>query len=561
MKHLIIILVSLGLIQVCLAQTIKVSCPEAVVSNQSFDLVFEVNAQNISQIKISESPGLQIRNKNNPSRSSMTSINSVNGISKQVVSSTLSYTCIPLIESGTIKTPVLSFKIGNKTLTSKSKTIEILDKAAIADRQQFVCVTSLNTDKVFQGEKIIADVKVFYSEAINEVEAGEFPSINGLLIKEIPLSKIIQSQESYNGKLYNSAIVKRFEISCDSAGVFEIPSVLVTAIKKVRRSNGFFNSYDRERTPLYSEPVSISVTGLPEEVPENYLGVFSDLSVKYQIPAKQTNSDQAVELKIQLNGTGFFKSLTPPDLTDLKTNYTIYEPEIRTSLEDLDFGSEGILELNYTLVPKTIGKTQTEGFNLFYFNRITETFDSLYIKGFDVLVNQSETAEIKDFNANSHEEITSIPVTELTEPSKPLLSKNDYLGALGGMIGMGILLFFGMKINDKKQLAKSLAPAKVGIDKALEDLNELAKSESKDYSSGILETIEDYLIHKFPLKKAEFNKQDIHSLLNPEMATKTISFMKELEMQAFTPASVSGNSSKSKILNRAKNLINEIENS
>jgi len=443
---------------------------------------------------------------------------------------------------------------------SESQTIQILDKSSMANRDKFITVTSLNSDYVFEGEKITADIKIYFSEGLNEVEPSTFPKIEGLLIKEIPLEKIIQSQETYNGKLYNTAIVKRFEISCETAGVFQIPEIQVTAIKKIKQSNGLLSFYDRERTELFTQAIQLEVIQIPENLPENYLGVFSELDIRTSLPAKQTNSDQAVELGIQLTGVGSFKSLNPPPLSNLKQNYQIYEPELKSSLEDLNFGAKGTAQLKYTLVPKKIGKTETEPFNLYYFNRITKEIDTLQVSGFNVLVKESETAEIQDFNENTTGEITPIPVISLSEPSQPIVSRIGFLGMLGGMFFAGILVFLGLKMNEHKQLVKSLAPPKVGAEKAYEDLELLTASADSEFSSGLLETLEDYLIHKFKLKKADFNKQDILPFTQPELAEKTIKFMKELEMVAFSPASFKGNSdAKDSAVKRAKSLINELE--
>ena len=114
------------------------------------------------------------------------------------------------------------------------------------------------------------------------------------------------------------------------------------------------------------------------------------------------------------------------------------------------------------------------------------------------------------------------------------MSSNAYLGALAGMLGMFFLIFGAVKLAKRKKKKIENEPDLTGLELFQSELSSLKPSTKPDFSNQLLESFEDYLLHVLKLNKAGFNKADLKDHLPEELCGKVTSFMRTLEMNAFS---------------------------
>ena len=530
------------------AQKIEVEFPVGILNNEEFDLVYTIYAAEVSNARISEVDGIELKNNSQPSTRKSAEYSNVNGIVKQVATTRLTFRCSPKVSKGVVEIPTLYCTADNVQISSKKHTIRVLDDSSLKNRKDYILLLVPNTDSPFEGESFSIDYVYLFSQSPYRVSFDEFPEIPGWRTSISAQKTGSRQRFVYNGKLYTSQLVSKTNVVSDSAGVFKIPAVELQVV------NG------RERTKIYSDPISITVLKKPSPIPKNYLGIFSELELKHTLPDSETNSDQAVELELTFYGKGDFNNLQIPDLKDLSRFYEVYEPGVKTQTHDLNFGSEGEVNLNYTLVPKQNGQIMTSPVYFSFLNREKQAFDTLLLDSFMVYVNKAQTAIIEDFENSESETIQRIPASRLKAVSEPIFSSYDFLGAVGGMLGMGCIILGGIKFSEKRKQQKNIPNEIIGLELFNSEMNSIQHSKTTNFSGDILDSFEDYLIYKFKMKKADFNKNDILEVCDSSTASKIINSLRDLEVQTFASSEFKpGAQNKDKTLKQIRELAKEID--
>ena len=129
---------------------------------------------------------------------------------------------------------------------------------------------SLNKNKVAVGEPIIATLKLFdNTNRLTGFEDVEFPKFNDFQIKEIEAPQSIEFQrELVDGEIYNTAILRRWELTPQKAGILTIDSckmVCLVHVKIPKQQTGssiedFFDEYITQRKHVSTPSCNVTVT-------------------------------------------------------------------------------------------------------------------------------------------------------------------------------------------------------------------------------------------------------------------------------------------------------------
>lgn len=507
------------------SQGISVEHPKVVVVGQQFNISYTISTNEFSDLTISnDDKKLNIINKRTPSRQ----LNRDKSV-------TYVFSVIPEKTGDLIQIPSLSGKVKSLQITSKKSTVNVVSNKATEGRQSYTARLELNSNTMYEGESIIAELKVYFSINIQDLNGSFITTSKELTIEKLDQKDFEESQTLLNGKLYSTAIIGRYRITGKSAGNYEIPSlpVNITIRNKVRQ--GRVTRYTDEIVKINTSPVNLRVLQITQDKPKNYLGVFSELELEVVYPRKSISYSEAATLNLQLTGKGNFSSLATPELPELNSLFEVYTPSVKSDYPDLAYHSNGTVTFEYTLVPKTEGYIKADNRYLFFFNSSNEKFDSLEIKGFTTNV---ETGTKQDISFTPEIAETAFrPITQETlgNPRRPIIK--SFFTYLIGLISIVLTFVLAWvlrltNINKKNRLKENVVISPYeNFETQLEKMK--IAHHSKDAYGKLLEYTESYFLFKFSLTKHSFTKECLSSILPQELALKSIQFIERLELEKF----------------------------
>lgn len=507
------------------SQGISVEYPKVVVVGQQFNISYTISTNEVSDLTISnDDKELNIINKRTPSRQ----LNRDKSV-------TYVFSVIPEKTGDLIQIPTLSGKVKSLQITSKKSTVNVVSNKATEGRQSYTAQLELNSNTLYEGESIIAELKVYFSINIQDLNGSFITTSEELTIEKLDQKDFEESQALLNGKLYSTAIIGRYRITGESAGNYEIPSlpVNITIRNKVRQ--GRVTRYTDEIVKINTSPVNLKVLQITQDKPKNYLGVFSELELEVVYPRKSISYSEAATLNLQLTGKGNFSTLATPELPELNSLFEVYTPSVKSDYPDLAYHSNGTVTFEYTLVPKTEGYIKADNQYLFFFNSSNEKFDSLEIKGFTTNVETGTKKEISFTPEIAETAFRSITQETLSNPRRPIIkSFFTYLIGLISIVLMFVLAWVLRltNINKKNRLKENVVISPYeNFETQLEKMK--IAHHSKDAYGKLLEYTESYFLFKFSLTKHSFTKECLSSILPQELALKSIQFIERLELEKF----------------------------
>jgi len=507
------------------SQAISVEYPEVVVEGQQFNISYTISATKISDLTISNDDyELKIINKRNPSR-----------VRNRDKSTTYVFSVIAENTGESIRIPTLSANIKSLNVTSNRSFITVVSKEALEGRKNYLAIVEVNSNTLFEGESIIAELKVYFSVGIQDLKGSFISSSEGLKIKKLDQNNFEQSQEILDGKLYNTAILGRYRINGETVGNYEIPSLPVSITVRKKVSQGRITRYTDEIIKINTSSIEFRVLQIAQEKPKNYLGVFSELDLTVVYPKQSLAYSEAASLELNLIGKGNFSSISAPKFPELRSLFEIYEPSIKSDYSPLEYDSNGKVSLEYTLVPKKDGPISTDSRFLFYFNSSKEKFDSLEVKEFSIVVENKSKKDISLTPEASETEFEPIELETLKNPRKNVInSLPKYLLGLFAIILVFVLaMVMKWSFNKKKEKLKEVLVVSPyeNFEKQLERIK--FSPHNNDSFGELLECTENYLRTKFSLSKHSFTKQSLTSFLPEELANKSIRYIQKLELKKF----------------------------
>lgn len=546
-----------------LAQEIKVAYPETVVANQQFTIEYSVEGAKVIGHSISGNPSeLKVINPKSPSISTQIASAYRNGRATQAKTTTFSYTAQPVINNGKAELPVFTVQVNGKTIRSATRSISVVPPSALQNRERFIASLELSSNTIFEGETIIAELKLYLSEEANKVETEGVPNISGLFIERLDQDGYEQGQSLFNGKLYNHAILARYEITGDSAKTYTIPSIEVKAIKRVvEKSTGFYRTTKDIPTSVSSTPKTLKVLPLSGEKSPNYLGVFEELQLNTTFPKSTQNSD-ALELTLKLSGTGSFNTIYTPTLRSLKKHYDLFQPAVKEAFSQTEQGQTGSVSYTYTLVPKTSGSVISDSIALQYFNSTTEQFEYITIPPFTVNVAKEDAETSVDLSTEENTDFSPYPISD-TAYGKPWFTLSRFYWILLG-IGFGVALFALQRlIKEKRKARKTEVPQLTPAQEFdLSVANIKADLMNADFSGDLLQAIENYVVGSYSVERSNFSKDGLAEVLPTAEAKDLKALLTELELGEYAGVAarrLRSEAGRKELLETSESLIKRLE--
>ena len=234
------------------------NAPKSVVVNQQFRLTYTVNSSEVTEPTIPDIDGFTILV--GPSRSSQTSMQSING--RVTYSSSVTFTYILMANGeGDFTLPAATINVNGEKITSNSVKIKVLpndgssntavsqptrsgrpDRQSAStgiDNEDLFVVATLNKTNVYKQEAVLLTYKVYSKVNLIDLD-NPMPDLKKFHTQEVELPQERQFElEHYNGQNYHAMTWRQFVLFPQESGSIEIPPLTFEGLVAVQTQSSF----------------------------------------------------------------------------------------------------------------------------------------------------------------------------------------------------------------------------------------------------------------------------------------------------------------------------------
>ena len=367
-----LLLVSAGL----MAQSVRVDAPNLVSADEQFNVTFSVEGEHAAS-DFEWAPGDGFRLIWGPQKSTSTSISIVNGKSTRSVTNSYTYVLMPA-RTGSFTLPGAVATIKGKKVSSRSFTIEVVagnaskgqstqSPSASGQQPRSAQGGSISSDDIYMrllvnknravvGEGITATLKLYQRVNIRGFEDARFPSFNGFWSQEVQSPSNIEfKRENVGGEIFNTAVIRSWNLIPQKAGDFEIEPAELVCLVNVRvassSSGSIFDSFFQDdyrtvRKRVTTQPVTLHISALPAGAPASFGGGVGKFDMRAELTRDSLKAHDAASLKLTISGTGNLALLSAPKIS-FPPDFEVYD------VKSSDSGRSRVFE--YPFIPRSHG--------------------------------------------------------------------------------------------------------------------------------------------------------------------------------------------------------------
>lgn len=374
------------------AQTsIQVQAHKVVSIDEQFNVTFVI--EGAKPTDFNWEPGADFELVWGPQQGRSTSVQIINGKRTESSQTTYSYILRPL-KVGKFTLAKASAKVKGDEIYSSPHTIEVVSSGSssgqssqlsqnqssrpqsqqgnISDSDLFLRL-SLNRSDVVVGEPITATIKLYQRVNISGFEGVSFPSFNGFWSQEIEAPSNIEFQrETYDGQIYNVAVLRKFLLIPQHQGRLNIDTAELVCLVSVRVSSGgnsifdgFFDEYRNVRKKVQTKPVTVNVSALPAGAPASFGGGVGEFSISASVSKDTVKTHEAASLIVTVSGKGNVALLEAPKVS-LPPDMEVYDTKVTSNIAP--GGMSGTRKYEYPFIPRSYGDFVIEPIKYSYYD-------------------------------------------------------------------------------------------------------------------------------------------------------------------------------------------------
>ena len=392
------------------AQTsIQVQAHKVVSIDEQFNVTFVIEGAKPSDF--SWDPGSDFDLVWGPQQGRSTSIQIINGKRTESTQTTYSYILRPL-KTGKFTLAKASAKVKGNEIYSTSHAIEVVSSGSssgqsskpsqrqssnqssqrgnISDSDLFLRL-SLNRSDVVVGEPVIATVKLYQRVNIAGFEGVSFPSFDGFWSQEIEAPSNIEFQrETYDGQIYNAAVLRKFLLIPQHQGKIRIDPAELVCLVSVRVSSGgnsifdgFFDEYANVRKKVQTSPVTINVSALPADAPASFGGGVGEFTISASVSKDSLKTHEAASLVVTVSGKGNVSLLETPKVS-FPPDMEVYDSKVTSNMAP--GGMSGTRRYEFPFIPRSYGDFTIEPIKYSYYDVNQKKYVTLETQPIDLVV-------------------------------------------------------------------------------------------------------------------------------------------------------------------------------
>lgn len=567
-----------------------------VGTGEPFEVTFSING-NGDRFTPPDFSGFQLLSGPNVS----TSMTSING--STTVSNSYSYDLVAVKEGSAIIGAAAIVANGRRFSTSPIRLTVVKGQPVRQNSQQQSAPDNSITDAgtadlskslflkadadkttVYQGEQLILSYRLYTRAGIVDSRVDKLPDLNGFWSQDVK-SKQQQVQwrtETYKGQKYNVADVKQTILFPEHAGDITINPFEMTFIARVTAPSNdimdqFFGaSYKDVKYSAKSKPLVIHVKPLPEAgKPAGFSGAVGRFTIAEAVDKAELKANETLNYNIKVSGSGNLKLLKT--LTaDFPHDFEKYDPKITDTISEDPNGVSGSRIYNYLLIPRHQGDFTIEPIQFSYFNPVTRKYVTLPGRAFKIKVNKGIGGNnVTAFSSGNQQDVQLLDkdIRYIKTGAAGLCRIGDqFYGSLGFWLLLAagpVLCVAGFiyrnqnrKYNSDIVLVKKRGAGKEAAKHLSNAQKHLDAKDTKGFYEAVFKGLYGYLSHKLNIAAADLNRENIASNLrsisvDDQVVSRLLDTLDLCEMARYAPVT---QLSENEVLEKAKSIINEIEN-
>lgn len=405
---------------VAAAQTkIAVEAPNIVGSDEQFNVTFIIEGEDRPS-NFNWNPGDDFTLVWGPQRGESTSIRVING--KRSKSSQFTYTYILAPKkTGKFELPAATAKMKGETITSVQAAVEVLasDSSAsaqsgassgntqqtkpsgtISSKDLFLKFTVSRTSAVV-GQPLTAELKLYQNVDIAGFEGAKFPAFNGFWSQETAAPNNINFQrEEVDGRLYNSALLRRYVLIPQQVGNLVIDPAELVCLVNVRRpshGNSIFDSFFDDNTMTVRKRVTtpavhVHVNPLPSGAPATFGGGVGSFRISASLSKDQLKMHEATSLTVTVSGRGNVSLLEAPKV-NFPADMDVYDTKTTENTDKTTGGTSGSKVFEYPFIPRSHGEFTIAPIEYSYYDVNAGKYETISTSPITFNVEKGDVAE------------------------------------------------------------------------------------------------------------------------------------------------------------------------
>lgn len=393
MKRLFLAVIMVLSVMAAAAQTsIQVQTHNVVAADEQFNVTFIIEGE-AKITDFSWEPGEDFQLLWGPQQGRSSSVQIINGKTTKSVQTTYSYVLRP-VKTGKFTIASATAKVKGKDIHSDPVSIEVVagsssaaqnsqsssqngrpvqrQTGTVQDDEIFLNV-SLSRSNVVVGEPIIAVVKLYQRVNVAGFESADFPDFNGFWSQELEAPSNIEfTRETYDGQIYNSALLRKYVLIPQQEGKIVISPAELVCLINVRVSSGgasifdgFFDDYRTVRKRVASQPVTVNVSPLPAGAPASFGGGVGEFAISARLSRDSLKTHEAASLLVTLTGKGNVSLLETP-VVNFPPDMEVYDTKVSDKVEK--GGLSGSKYYEFPFIPRSYGDFVIEPIKYSYYD-------------------------------------------------------------------------------------------------------------------------------------------------------------------------------------------------
>lgn len=560
-----------------LAQRLTIEPPQEVRAGVPFQLRYFVDADaDPSDFHLQLPSGLRLLNSARKSSFSSTTI--VNGRRTDERGTNLTLV-VQAQHAGTFRVPAASLRLNDgRTITSNSFSFVAVDDdkpapshngepsmqpigSRITENDAFVMASADRTG-VLEQQPVLISLRLYTRVGVavdNPMLAGSLPEVEGASIQNVSPGASQMDIVQNGGVSYHVRTIGRFMLIPSKAGTITLPAITIRATALQRRQftnplDEFFNNAStRIGIPIErsTKPLTIRVEALPEPRPADFSGGVGQMQLSASLLKPEVRANDVATLRLRLSGVGNMKHLSAPSVS-FPSDFETYSPKTTDSTKLTRDGDVGIVNFDYTFVPRNAGHYEIPALTFTYYDTGKRSYETLRTVpvSFDVQPDDRPAADVE-----AERELRQSDIAPLRRDKARLFSEENpswwgtwsYWLTLLLIIAAYFLLRplvrrYLVRLADHEGMRRSRAGRVANKRlRTAQQLLAVPEAQASAFYDELAHALEGYLADKFSLPASERTRERIAEILAStnvpdEAAQMFTDALEQCDMARFAPS-------------------------
>jgi BatD DUF11 like domain len=433
------------------------------------------------------------------------------------------------------------------------------DRAPVKIEKDDVFVkTEVSNHSVYQGEGVVVTYRLYSHYVPLGLEKEDDPPLTGFWVEEVNLDpKRNGERRTVDGKQYFTFPLKQRVVFPTKPGMLEIPPVTFSMSFRLTSGDPFDSFFARASSPVTLRSPAAQIQSLPlpaEGRGSDFSGAVGQYRIDAHLDKNEVAAGDAVSLKLSIEGSGSLRSVTAPELPELK-GFRTFAPKTQESAQPSEAGLDAKKSWEYVLVPESGGTKEIGPWRFQYFDPVARKYVTASAGPLDLKVTGGAVATGTTAAATfrgSKGDVTLLrqdirflkpPPERIGERSSPLFDRPLFYATLLFPLlwNVGLVLYLKRKEQEKthsslfrSRRAHRLARAR------LKTAAKLAAAASRDFYEEIAGALYRYVADKTSTSPSGLTTSSIDHLLSErsvpeEVRRELLDVLGKCEEARFTP--------------------------